>query len=224
MPSERDQSGRRPVSVKSDYRCAGQSSQGQSHPSHRKHRVFAAGTPGIVGHLGRNEDGRRQGDAEARRLGARLTAQLEKRNLPPVGDAELVLAGEDVTAFDDVGGGGPGRDAKLKFQLARYRRAEFGRSTKKLVPDIAQLELAIESVETDQTARLAVTLPAVAALIEAAVEAQKPARLPLPEHLPREEVVHPALCTCPSCGGSLKKIGADVLRIPAVAATLRLAG
>ena len=32
--------------------------------------------------------------------------------------------------------------AKLKFQLARYRRAEFGRSSEKLAHDIAQLELA----------------------------------------------------------------------------------
>jgi transposase len=50
----------------------------------------------------------------------------------------------------------------------------------------------------------------VAAVIEAAAEAQKPARRSLPEHLPREEVVHPAPCTCPSCGGALRKIGADV--------------
>jgi transposase len=100
--------------------------------------------------------------------------------------------------------------AKLKFQLARYRRGEFGRSSEKLARDIAQLELAIEAVETDQAERLAAKPPAVAAVIEAAIAAQKPARRPLPEHLPREEVVHPAPCTCPSCGGALRKIGEDV--------------
>ena len=100
--------------------------------------------------------------------------------------------------------------AKLKFQLARYRRAEFGRSSEKLARDIAQLELAIETVETDQAERLAAQPPAVAALIGAAADAQKPARRPLPEHLPREEVVHQAPCTCPGCGGTLRKIGADV--------------
>ena len=100
--------------------------------------------------------------------------------------------------------------AKLKFQLARYRRAEFGRSSEKLARDIAQLELAIEAVETDQAERLAAKPPAVAALIEVAAEAPKPARRPLPEHLPREEVVYPAPCTCPSCGGALSKIGEDV--------------
>jgi transposase len=85
--------------------------------------------------------------------------------------------------------------AKLKFQLAR---------------DITQLELAIETVETDRAERLAAKPPAVAALVEAAAEAQKPARRPLPEHLPREEVVHPAPCVCPSRGGVLRKIGQDV--------------
>jgi transposase len=100
--------------------------------------------------------------------------------------------------------------AKLKFQLARYRRAEFGRSSEKLARDIAQLELAIETVEVDQAERLAAQPPVVTALIEAAAEAQKPARRPLPEHLPREEVVHPAPCACPGCGGTLRKIGEDV--------------
>ena len=39
--------------------------------------------------------------------------------------------------------------AKLKFQLARYRRAEFGRASEKLTREIEQLELAIESLESD---------------------------------------------------------------------------
>ena len=37
--------------------------------------------------------------------------------------------------------------AKLKFQLARYRRAEFGRSSEKLTREIEQLELAIEKLD-----------------------------------------------------------------------------
>ena len=60
--------------------------------------------------------------------------------------------------------------AKLKFQLARYRRAEFGRSSEKLAREVEQLELAIESLETDQAERLATASPAVAAAIEEAVE------------------------------------------------------
>ena len=100
--------------------------------------------------------------------------------------------------------------AKLRFQLARYRRAEFGRSSEKLAHEMEQLELAIETLETDQAERLAAASPVVAAAIETAIEAQKPARRPLPDHLPREEVAHRAPCTCPSCGGALRRIGEDV--------------
>jgi transposase len=101
--------------------------------------------------------------------------------------------------------------AKLKFQLARYRRAEFGRSSEKLGREIDQLELAIETLETDQAERTAAASPSAAAAIEAAaVEAQKPARRPLPDHLPREEVRHHAPGACPSCGGGLRHVGEDV--------------
>jgi transposase len=98
--------------------------------------------------------------------------------------------------------------ARLKFQLARYRRAEFGRSSEKLARDTEQLELALETLETDQAERLATASPAVAAVVEA--EAQKPARRPLPGHLPREDLQHPSPCTCPTCGGALRKIGDEV--------------
>ena len=100
--------------------------------------------------------------------------------------------------------------ARLKFQLARYRRVEFGRSSEKLAREVEQLELALEALETDQAERLATASPAVAAAVETAAEAQKPARRPLPQHLPREDLRHPAPCTCPSCGGALRKIGDEV--------------
>jgi transposase len=100
--------------------------------------------------------------------------------------------------------------ARLKFQLARYRRAEFGRSSEKLARDIEPLEMALEALETDQAERLATASPAVAAAVQTAAEAQKPARRPLPEHLPREDLRHPAPCTCPSCGGALRKISNEV--------------
>ena len=37
--------------------------------------------------------------------------------------------------------------ARLKFQLARYRRAEFGRSSEKLTRETEQLELELETLE-----------------------------------------------------------------------------
>src|SRR3954451_7667815 len=100
--------------------------------------------------------------------------------------------------------------ARLKFQLARYRRAEFGRSSEQLARETEQLELALETLETDQAERLATASPTVAATVETAAERQKPARRALPEHLPREDSRHPAPCTCPSCGGALRKISNEV--------------
>src|SRR5947208_7128199 len=100
--------------------------------------------------------------------------------------------------------------AKLRFQLARYRRAEFGRLSEKLEREAEQLELAIEALETDQAERMAIASPFVAAAIEGAVEVRKPARRPLPEHLPREDLVHPAPCACPTCGGALRRIGEEI--------------
>ncbi len=91
--------------------------------------------------------------------------------------------------------------ARLKFQLARYRRAEFGRFSEKLAREVELLELALEALETDQAERLATASPAVAT----AAEAQQPARRPLPEHLPREDLRHSAPCTCPSAAARCAK-------------------
>src|SRR6185312_10940591 len=100
--------------------------------------------------------------------------------------------------------------ARLKFQLARYRRVEFGGSSEKLARGAEQRELALEALETDQAEQLATASPAAGTAVETAAEAQKPARRPLPQHLPREDLRHPAPCTCPGCGGALRKIGDEV--------------
>src|SRR6184192_1532343 len=87
--------------------------------------------------------------------------------------------------------------ARLKFQLARYRRAEFGRSSEKLAREAEQLELALEAPEIDQAERLATAPPAADAAVETAAEAHKPPRRLVPEHLAREDRRHPAPCACP---------------------------
>ena len=96
---------------------------------------------------------------------------------------------------------------KLRSELARLKRVQFGASSEKLRARVEQLELAIEALEVDEAERLA-TAPVVAEAVEAA--RAKPARRPLPEHLPRETLVHSGPCTCPSCGGALRRIGEDV--------------
>jgi hypothetical protein len=73
-----------------------------------------------------------------------------------------------ITAMAQDAINGQAEIAKLRFQLARYRRAEFGRSSEKLEREADQLELAIEALETDQAERLAAVSPIVAAIIESA--------------------------------------------------------
>ena len=63
--------------------------------------------------------------------------------------------------------------AKLRFQLARYRRAEFGRSSEKLGREAEQLELRIEALEIDRAERIATASPVVAAAIESMKEGRK---------------------------------------------------
>jgi hypothetical protein len=88
---------------------------------------------------------------------------------------------------------------KLKLQLARLRRMQFGRSSEKLSQQIEQLELLIEELETPTAVPVT---PAAAPAPE-----QPPARRALPAHLPRESIVHEPACRCPDCGGSLRDLG-----------------
>lgn len=102
------------------------------------------------------------------------------------------------------------RDAqieKLKLQLARLRRMQFGRSSEKLDREIAQLELLIEELETPA--------PAVVAARAARDEQQsrRPVRKPLPDHLPREALIHETACSCPACGGALRAVGEDISEV-----------
>jgi transposase len=95
---------------------------------------------------------------------------------------------------------------QLKLLIAKLRRLQFGRSSEKLSREIEQLELRLEELQTAQ----AQSTPVVVADDSAA---DKPARRPLPEHLPRELVVHKPACACPDCGGALRRIGEDVSEI-----------
>jgi transposase len=41
----------------------------------------------------------------------------------------------------------------------------------------------------------------------------KSVRRPLPEQLPREQIVHEPPCNCPSCGGQLRPLGEDISEV-----------
>ncbi len=100
---------------------------------------------------------------------------------------------------------------KLKMQLALLRRARFGRSSEKLDHDIEQLELLIGDLEEGQAESNERTEAAKPVASSSPKRAKShPVRLPLPDHLPRERVEHPAACVCPECGGmNLTRIGID---------------
>jgi transposase len=104
---------------------------------------------------------------------------------------------------------------KLKFQIAKLRRMQFGRSSEKVTRQIEQLELQLEELETGEAEEIT---KADAEDHPAPVrERGKAKRKPLPEHLPREEVVHePAddgSCSCPACGGGMARLGEDVTEV-----------
>ena len=104
---------------------------------------------------------------------------------------------------------------KLRFQIAKLRRMQFGRSSERITRQIEQLELQLEELETSEAediARVEANDPDAPAPARA-----KPKRKPLPEHLPRQEVLHqPAgdgACVCPACGGGMGKLGEDVTEV-----------
>jgi transposase len=121
------------------------------------------------------------------------------------GDAALARqAGEVATLRLEI--------ERLKLLLAKARREQYGRSAERGAKLIEQLELQL--AELEESAAEEETAAEIAAPRKRASPSggspHKPARRPLPEHLPRERIVYPAPCACPECGGPVRKLGEDV--------------
>jgi transposase len=98
----------------------------------------------------------------------------------------------------------------LKLLIAKLQRMQFGRRSEQLQHQIEQLELRLEDLETNRVENS--TPPAATSATP--LPAAKPARRPLPEHLPRETHRHePQEQTCPDCGGALRQFGEDVSEV-----------
>lgn len=99
---------------------------------------------------------------------------------------------------------------KLKAQLALLRRSRFGASSEKIDRAIEQLELALEEIETTSSETV---VPAPVDV--SGPERAKPFRQPLPDHLPRHEILHELqACNCTTCGGSdFLKAGTTVTEV-----------
>ena len=97
----------------------------------------------------------------------------------------------------------------LKLVIAKLRRMQFGRRSEQLDQMLGQLELSLEDLEAKQAEREA------QAEGSAPQEAKpRPARAPLPEHLPREICEHLLEHQdCPDCGGPVRKLGETVSEV-----------
>ena len=103
---------------------------------------------------------------------------------------------------------------RLRLQLARLRRMQFGRSSERLAAEADQLELTLEELEAEVPgAEVEATEPVGVDGADVPPARGRPVRRPLPEHLPREVVTHPAPDACPACGGSLRLLGEDVTEV-----------
>jgi transposase len=126
---------------------------------------------------------------------ADLRAQLAER------EAELATARAELTGAHLL-------IEQYKAQLHKLRRMKFGQSSEALDTQIQQLELRLEDLEEGEAARKAAQ---TSAPNRSRPERRQPVRRPLPEHLPREEIIHPAGDICPGCGGThFSKLGEDV--------------
>jgi transposase len=99
------------------------------------------------------------------------------------------------------------RTEQLQARLVKLQRMQFGRSSEKIATEIAQIELALDDLHEAGGARAQARPAAVNAVVD------KPIRRPLPDHLPREEVVHACADACPKCGGALRRLGEDVTEL-----------
>src|SRR3954468_14168359 len=105
------------------------------------------------------------------------------------------------------------------LEIARLRRERFGPSAERSAR-LEQLELSLEDLEETAAAADAVKAADAGETTEVrGFPRRKPARRPLPEHLPRTRVVYPGPTACPCCGGGVRKLGEVVTesleRVPA---------
>jgi transposase len=135
---------------------------------------------------------------------------IELRALLAEREAELAVARAELT-------GARLRIEQYKAQLAKLRRMQFGRSSERLASEkldtqIQQLDLMLEDLEEGEAART--ILAAQRSLDQPRRERRQPVRRPLPDHLPREEIVHHPGPVCPGCGGTrFAKLGEDVTEV-----------
>jgi transposase len=112
---------------------------------------------------------------------------------------------DDVNELKDLVRSAHAEIEHLKLIIAKLKRLQFGRRSERLEREIEQLELRLEELQVASS-----PAPAAKPALE---EKTQPVRRALPEHLPRERVVHEPACECPECGAPMRKIGEDVSEV-----------
>lgn len=140
--------------------------------------------------------------AEIADLQARLAAEKARADEAEARVACLTAAASDTEALI----------AGLKLQIEKLRRELYGQRSERKARLLGQLELELEELQATagEDALAAEQAAAKTTRVEAGAR-KRPARQPLPEHLPRERVVVPAPKTCEACGSErLSKLGETV--------------
>ena len=105
---------------------------------------------------------------------------------------------------------------RLQTIIRQLQRMQFGRRSERLDPD--QLALGLEDLDAD-IGRVAASLPT----IKTGTLDPPPRRKPLPDYLPRDEVViDVAADACPGCGGVMHSVSEMLDWVPAQLRVLRI--
>lgn len=96
---------------------------------------------------------------------------------------------------------------KLKFEMARPRRVQFGRSSERITRRIEQFELRLEELEIGHAEEVG---------RHRSQNAQSPSASRCRTICRAQEVVHEpegGACVCPACGAGMAKLGEDVTEV-----------
>src|SRR5207245_6238315 len=102
--------------------------------------------------------------------------------------------------------------AHQQLRIEKLTRQLYGPRSERTSRILDQIELQFEELESSATEdEIAAEMAVAKTTTVAAFTRKRPARKPLPEHLPRERVIVPGPTTCLCCGGNrLRKLGETV--------------
>ena len=139
---------------------------------------------------------------------AALRAQLAERDAIIAGQAAELSERDRLLATAAL------QIEQLRVQLAELRRQQYGCSSEKLDAAIEQLELRLEGLEEDFGEQDAVRRGRPEMGNETRSKRSAAGHKPLPEHLPREIIVHEPAVVCGCCDRSkLARLGESVTEV-----------